>query len=203
MRNLVRGIGINDSTYQVRTRNEGKDTWCPYYRSWVSMLSRACSIKTKERHQSCIGVTVCKEWHSFMAFREWMMQQDWDGKQLDKDLLVHGNKEYGPNYCIFVDQSTNKLLGDGRKPKNKHPIGVYWDLQHEKFRARCRINGKHKHLGLFLCAKDAHREWQLFKISSIKIAANNQYDKKISDALLRIASKIHADIKNESITEWL
>ena len=90
---LVYGVGVNDAYYSVYKYENGKIVWqCPYYRTWKHMLSRAYSDKFKKKRPTYQDVTVCEEWYSFMCFRAWMVEQDWKGKQLDKDLLVQGNK---------------------------------------------------------------------------------------------------------------
>lgn len=101
---LIYGVGINDAGYAVMKREEAgyvdgkrkrKLVWaCPYFRAWSSMLSRCYSTKWHERYPTYKGCTVSKEWHTFSNFRAWMVTQDWEGKSLDKDLLIEGNKIY-------------------------------------------------------------------------------------------------------------
>lgn len=86
---LVCGFGISDADYVVCPTIGGKQVWCQYYRKWKSMLLRQ-TPKEWKRHTTYKGCKVCEEWRSFMAFRKWMMTQDWQGKQLDKDLLGDG-----------------------------------------------------------------------------------------------------------------
>ena len=75
------------------------------------MLGRAYSNKYKQIQPTYEGVTVCEEWHFFMRFRAWMMQ-DCEGKHLDKDILFEGNKVYSPDTCVFVDGVVNTFLND-------------------------------------------------------------------------------------------
>lgn len=48
------------------------------------------------------GCSVCEEWLTFSNFKRWMEQQDYEGKALDKDLLVSQNKTYSSETCVFV-----------------------------------------------------------------------------------------------------
>ena len=64
------------------------------------------------------GVEVCEEWYNFQNFAEWCETQkflnakDVKGKsyQLDKDILVKGNKIYSPDTCCFVPPEINSLF---------------------------------------------------------------------------------------------
>ena len=135
---LVYGVGINDADYFVTKNENGKIVWmCPYYQTWTSMLKRAYSDKCKQRQPTYQGVTVCEEWHSFMRFRAWMETQDWEGKQLDKDILVQGNKVYSPNTCVFVDGVVNSFLLDCAASRGEWPLGVHWFEQKQKFQSHC------------------------------------------------------------------
>ena len=44
--------------------------------------------------------------------------------QLDKDILIKGNKEYNPNTCCFVDIRLNSLFTKDNAMRGKYPIGV-------------------------------------------------------------------------------
>ena len=122
---LVRGVGINDAFYLVALMIDGKLCQCPIYRKWSSMLSRCYSKKFQEKWPTYIGCSVDKRWHSFMAFREWVLSQpDWEECELDKDLLVSGNKIYGPDTCIFIPQYINAFMTDSRSNTSSLPVGV-------------------------------------------------------------------------------
>jgi hypothetical protein len=193
MKKLVYGIGINDANYMVCQKINGKPQLCPYYRTWHSMLERCYSAKYQARHPTYIGCTVCEEWHSFMAFRVWMIKQDWQGKQLDKDLLVAGNRVYSSDTCLFVSSQINTLLSYGGQFQGNWPIGVCWDIENKKFRAACNINGSRKQLGRFTDPQAAHRVWQTCKIKAIHEAAASQEDARLVAALNRIAAKVQSD----------
>lgn len=147
-RKLIHGIGINDAWYITQPLVEGKNYRCPYYIRWKCMLKRSYSEKDMESSPTYNGVSVCKEWHVFSTFRQWMAQQDWEGKQLDKDIILPDNKVYSPETCVFVSRNINNLLLDSGKSRGKYKQGVY--LDHGKFRASCWNGaGKNKHLGYF------------------------------------------------------
>ena len=95
---------INDANYPVNPKiGPRRRRMCPYYRVWMNMRSLCYNPKVQARNPSYIGCTVCAEWHSFMAFRRWMMRQDWKGKVLTKGFLNPENRVYGPEFCAFVD----------------------------------------------------------------------------------------------------
>jgi hypothetical protein len=187
----VYGVGINDADYAVKpTGPDGKRLCCPYYRVWNSMLARAYCPKYHARSPTYIGVTVCEEWHSFMAFRAWMETQDWQGKHLDKDIIAPGNKVYSPDTCVFVPQALNKLLSACAAARGEHPIGVCWNKRTRKFCAEIGIAGRLKHLGYFTCPHEAHMAWRKAKVRLIRDAAREQDDPRIYAGLMRHAARI-------------
>jgi hypothetical protein len=129
-RGSVQGVGINDANYLVQkfTTVGGKNKliWrCPFYSCWKHMLKRCyddCYIKLHPTYKGC---SVCREWHLFSNFKSWMEQQDWEEKQLDKDLLVYGNKVYSPSTCVFLSQGLNKFLTKSNKARGEYPLGVW------------------------------------------------------------------------------
>lgn len=138
---LVHGIVINDSQTPVTKVVDGKRVMCPYYRKWKNMIQRAYDGKNKNYSES----TVCDEWLTFSNFRYWMMNQDWQGKHLDKDLLVSGNKVYSPETCIFLDVTVNTFITDmhfGNLSK-----GVCLSNCKGKYAAYISINGRSVCLG--------------------------------------------------------
>lgn len=99
----VYGVGINDADYQV-----SKGSWiCPFYKHWKNMLARCYSPAFQRNQPLYVGCTVDPRWHRFSHFKSWMETQDWEGKQLDKDRKVLGNKVYGPDTCLWLTRKEN------------------------------------------------------------------------------------------------
>jgi hypothetical protein len=158
------------------------------------MLKRAYSPKWHAKNPTYTGVTVCKEWHSFMAFRAWMETQDWEGKQLDKDIIVPGNKVYSPATCVFVSTQINNLLIDSAAARGEWPIGVVARKALNSFQARVRENGKTLHIGYFATPEAAHLAWRKAKARVVRTAARECDDPRVSAGLLRHSYRIEAGL---------
>lgn len=189
---LVCGVGINDTEYKI-SRSERVDgkyriVWsCPFYKRWTKMLERCYSEKWLKDNPHYIGCSVCDEWLYFSNFKAWMLEQDWKDKELDKDILVKGNREYGPNVCVFISRSINSFLIEQEKSRGEFPIGVYFDKSRGKFRATCSVVGtsKNKALGIFKTPEEAHEAWLKFKLMQAKLLASEQKDVRVAEALVK------------------
>lgn len=196
MTRLVYGIGINDAGYVTEKyetiyyaggKRRQKRIWhCPFYRVWKSMIGRGYSDKYKNAHPTYIDVTVCKEWHTFSVFKAWMEQQDWEGKHLDKDLLVIGNKAYSPEACVFVSRQVNSFVLDSGASRGEYKIGVYWNRNANKFMAQCcnPLTCKQEYLGLFTNEQEANKAWLDKKIKHAYALAALQTDESVAKALV-------------------
>lgn len=98
--------------------------------------------KAKPDYKEC---SVCEEWlNDKQAFCEWVDENYYriDGEpsvELDKDILVQGNKIYSPSTCIFAPRRINDLfIHSGNKKKNGLPLGVYKD-NNNKYTVSCNI----------------------------------------------------------------
>ena len=182
---LVYGVGINDADYAVEPRIDGERVKCPYYVTWRDMLYRCYNEKHQHRRPTYIGCSVCPEWLYFMNFRKWMTAQDWEGKALDKDLLILGNKVYSPETCVFVDNVTNTFVNDQARSRGEYPLGVHFHKHSCKFVAECRnlFTKKKEHLGYFLCANQAHLAWKKRKHELACQLADLQTDPRVAEAL--------------------
>lgn len=160
------GVGINDSNYASQPRVNGVKLCDPAYRSWAGMLERAYSERFHKRQPTYSDVTVCKEWHSFVAFRAWWLENYREGFSLDKDLLVVGNREYSPDACIYVPQWLNTFTIDCGASRGELPIGVRLDTRSGKYKSRCcnPITGKQHELGRFNTPVAAHEAWLRYKL---------------------------------------
>lgn len=216
-RRLVCGVGINDADYVVRKcRTEtigGKRVYqklwyCPFYNTWVEMLRRSFSSKEKARHPTYKNVTCCKEWLLFSNFKRWMETQDWEGNQLDKDILFPCNDIYSPVTCIFVPGWVNSSLLDSAKSRGDQPLGVSLmgcvkDCRVKKFKAECcnLSNKGRKYLGVYATGQEAHRAYQIEKAKIFeevvsKWAKSDNFNTLAADALLNRAWKLRLDYLN-------
>ena len=201
---LVCGVGINDADYVTqkfeffgrvngKQKQKQKKVWvCPYYRAWGSMLERCYSAKYQERHSTYIGCTVSDEWLTFSVFKAWMETQNWEDKQLDKDLLLEGNKIYSPETCVFVTQMVNKFTTDSGAARGDCLIGLHWNKEKSRFQARCRnpFTKKREHLGYFTCEQQAHEAWLKRKLELAHELAEIQTDPRVAKALVDRYSKL-------------
>ena len=184
-RKPICGVGINDAYYIVNRKINGKRVMCPYYAKWSSMIKRCYSAIYHERRPTYIDCSVTKEWLAFSVFKSWMESQDWEGKDLDKDLLVQGNKVYSPNACIFVDAAINSLLNENEAARGEYKIGVHLKKGNDKFVARCCDGyGKRINIGQYDTEADAFEAYKKGKYKEIKRVALQQSDGRLRDALL-------------------
>ncbi len=146
---LVHGVGLNDAPYSVTTHKNGIRFRCPFYERWYAMLRRCYSLSSLEKRPTYRGVTVCDEWLSFMSFKKWMLTQEWEGKELDKDMLNPLSNVYSPSTCCFITKAKNVSI----RKKTELPLGIY--KQRNRFVARINVDGKTKYLGSFINVNDA------------------------------------------------
>ena len=182
---LVYGVGINDADYSVHPEINGKRVMCPFYLTWRNMLMRCYDPKCQAKYPTYIGCSVVPEWHRFMTFRAWMTMLDWQGRELDKDILVPGNKVYGPQTCVFISHGLNNFTTDHAAARGEWPIGVCWNKRNGKFQAYCGnpFTSKKEYLGLFTCPDEAHEAWRARKHElALQIAALHA-DPRIAAAL--------------------
>lgn len=187
-RKLVFGVGINDADYIVRPRINGKLLTCPFYAKWYDMLTRCYSAKMHKRHQTYKDCSVFDGWLIFSNFKKWMIRQDWEEKDLDKDLRYTGNKIYSPETCIFVSQEINTLTMDCGASRGELPKGVYLHHGGVRFVASYTGYGKKKHIGCFGSPEKASEAYKKEKSQHILDIATTQ-DEQLRGYLIRIASE--------------
>lgn len=206
---FVFSVGVNDSPTAVQRfkcwREAGvkkcKLLWaCPFYNKWKGMLERCYSDKFKVKQPSYEGCYVCEEWLKFSNFKNWMIQQDYEGKHLDKDLLVEGNRMYSPETCIFIPRKINNFLILRGNDRGEFPLGVSYDNNAGKFKAAGQENGYRKHLGLFCTPTAAHKAWQEHKLKLVRLLIDEEEDTLVIKGLQRISLKLEEDLRNKKET---
>lgn len=205
---LVAGVGINDVDYKVKRRwydkVTGINTWeCPYFKRWVKVLTRCYSEKYQEKHPAYKGCSVCEEWLTFSNFKRWMEKQDWEGKQLDKDILHKGGvKVYSPETCCFVSSMVNNFMLTRSNDRGEHPLGVSRGRTSVSYSAQCGCDGVQVQLGSYKDALIAHRAWQKTKIAHGRDLINRQDDDRVIEGLTIVVDRIERsyNLREETLT---
>ena len=189
----VFGVGVLGAKYSSRV----SDVLTKEYVLWCDMLRRCYSDAYKKRKPTYEGCEVSNNFKSYEYFYEWCNNQfgfnneDW---QLDKDLLIKGNKVYSEATCVFSPQEINKVLVKREASRGKYLIGVSWNKKASAFVARVNKNkGKREYLGLFNTELEAFNAYKIAKESFIKEQANkwkSQIDPRAYNALMNYTVEI-------------
>ena len=174
---LVGSWGINDAGYAVtKSLPGGKIYTCPFYGVWKSMIQRCYSTTTMQRCPTYEGCSIVEAWKHFSAFRAWMVLQDWEGNELDKDILLKGNKVYCPEYCVFVPKKVNLFI----KPNT---TGITYVSKRPRLVMRNPIIGKTEYLGTFATVEEALLVRNKRKHALALELADEVKDSRVADAL--------------------
>jgi hypothetical protein len=161
------GVGfIGDGIY-----SSNKNRRC--YEVWSGLIKRGYSPKVKEKQPTYKDVTVCEEWHNFQNFAKWFeenynpeIMQDWD---LDKDILLKGNKVYSPETCAFVPPVVNTLFVKRGNKRGCLPIGVR--KIDNCYVVRLNKHNESYYLGSFKTSEEAFNVYKVAKEEYIKEVA--------------------------------
>jgi len=123
---------------------------------------------------------VAAEWHSFQVFAEWYSERYVQGWQLDKDIIVPGNRVYSLSACCLVPAAINAMLNHNKSNKGICPVGVDWHKWKQKFRAAVAVEGVRKTLGYFDTADEAEAAYLLAKKQNV-IRLANKYRGQIGE----------------------
>ena len=147
------------------------------YNCWVNMLSRCYDENFKRKHPTYQECLVCEEWHNYSNFYKWYKENYYNFNnnerlQLDKDILVKGNKIYSPETCCFVPKRINSLFV--KKDANRSEvIGVRRYKNTSKWISRLLKNGKEECLGIYETKEEAFHAYKEAKEIYIKEIADN------------------------------
>lgn len=159
-----------------------------YLEIWHTMFKRCYSKKVHETHKTYVGCSVSPEWHDFQNFASFCTLYRKDSWQLDKDLLIKGNKIYGPDTCVWLPIEINSCIKTNKSRRGECLIGVKPSYLGNCYEARCRdTDGKQKMLGKFSTEAEAFDTYKIFKESVIKQKANvwkNDLDPRAYNALM-------------------
>jgi hypothetical protein len=175
---LIYGVGYlgESGSYPHNTTKLTKERK-QAYGVWKGIVERCYAENFHEYnspvYQECYMV---KEWHNFTIYEAWHLKNYVTGFEVDKDIVVKGNKEYGPENCRFVPAHINTLLFTNQDRKETDlPMGVI--QVHNKYRARLSKQGKRTNVGYFSTPEAAHSAYMVARKGYIKEVADEWKDK--------------------------
>ena len=173
---------------KYKAKDEGGITKC--YSTWRSMLRRCYDSKYKKGMECYDGVYVCEEWLDFQVFADWYFNHNFYdvGYDLDKDLLVRGNKIYSPETCCMLPSNVNSGLALPKSVSRELPMGV-------TISPKGRYNSR-------ICTKEGGRHIGVYDTPEEASAA---YVKAKEDYIHSLAEKWHGKIEErayQALKSW-
>ena len=184
----VYGVGITGTKYPTKVSG----VLTKEYILWKHMLERCYSDALKKRCPAYEGCEASDNFKSYEYFYEWCNKQigfGVRGFEMDKDLLVKGNKVYSESTCVFIPAEINLLLTKRTASRGEHLIGVNWCKRDKAFKAMVNKNkGRSEHLGYFKTELEAFKAYKKAKEVFVKEQANkwkSQIDEMAYEALMK------------------
>lgn len=180
-KNIIFGVGINDMF--------GADgSW--YYQKWHGIFERCYNPKSRSKFPTYVECSVHPEWHCLSNFKKWAEDPAngyREGYHLDKDILVKGNRVYGPDTCCFVPREINQLFTTQPPKKNGLPVGIRKNFN----RYECRFKGEI--IGYFNSEESASEAYKNAKKQYVNVLAKEYFEKGL------ITEKVYQAILNYEI----
>jgi len=185
MTKLVCDVGFNDGKYPAKVNGKHLKE----YLTWRHFLVRCYCPKYQERFPTYVGCYASENFKDYSYFYKWCQSQvgfDQKSFQLDKDLILKGNKTYSEDTCLFLPSELNNLLISSRACRGGLPIGV--SAHQGRFQVRCCNTSKDRHVGYFNTPELAFQAYKQAKEAFIKRQAEkwkNFIDPRAYEALMR------------------
>ena len=181
----VYGVGVLGDSVGMANGEELRE-----YRLWRGLLYRCYNEKTKNKIPSYDSCSVSTNFKYFPYFQNWCYNQvgfNNVGFELDKDILVKGNKVYSEDTCVFVPKEVNLLLCNAKRNRGSLPIGVRLSRNKSRYLSYITKEGRYTGLGTYGTPEQAFQVYKQTKEAYIKEVANKwkeQIDPRVYDALM-------------------
>ncbi|PKG81023.1 hypothetical protein CXF85_19870 [Colwellia sp. 75C3] len=179
---ILFGVGINDSTSQVKPTVNGVPYVCPAYRTWHDML--ALCYSTKHKHK---GFIVCPEWQRFSVFKVWFDLNYIKNHALTARLVLPNNRVYCPEFCLFVPTPIASIV---KVTPNKSGLPAGVKINKKRFAAAYSANRIQIHLGTFDTEIEAYRAFCKAKSEQVIAVADGLEETTLKRGLYRVAKAI-------------
>ena len=187
---------LKPSYFGVGIIGENHVTGDSMYNTWVCMLTRCYGAIQHKEGSSYKGCNMSEYFLYYPNFKEWCLNQvgfcavDDKGKifQLDKDILVEGNKVYGEDTCCFVPAEINGLQLTLKNNRVLLPKGVHYDKKNDKYIAQIGGRNSYSFLGRFTTPEEAFCAYKKAKENYVKEVANkwkDHIDPRVYETLMK------------------
>lgn len=166
---------------------------------WRGIFSRCYDTTKQNQKHTYRDCTVDKEWHNLQNFKSWCLIQMnsgfyQEGWELDKDLLIRGNKTYGPKTCVFLPERLNQLLQVKKNSEYNWLPGVNYDKARKLFKSEVNFDGKRYYLPRRQTELESFLDYKELKEKLVQADAENWKDK--------IHPRAYDSLKNYSL-DWV
>lgn len=141
----------------------------PHYSVWTGAIIRCYCPTRQAKRPSYIGCSISKNWLCYQNFAEWYTTHESYGLgyELDKDLLVKGNRVYSAETCTMIPREINLAIRTDRIKVSDLPVGVL-KTKSGSYTAGTRIKGKDSHIGTFKTLEEASAAYVIAKEAHVK-----------------------------------
>lgn len=141
----ISDIGFEDVSFNLKA-------------AWRNMLRRCYVPSVQEKYPTYIGCTVSDTFKVYDSFQGWHFDQfgyALKGWQIDKDLLIKGNKLYSEDTCTLLPKEINMVLINRKAKRGCLPVGVSASSTKGKYLSQLSLEGRTLYLGTFSTAEQA------------------------------------------------
>ena len=192
----VCGVGFLGEGKYLSSKNK-KTT--KYFNVWSKMIQRCYDSETQNKHPSYKGCKVAEDWHNFQNFAKWYDENYYEVNsermELDKDILIKGNKTYSKKNCIIVPKNINILFSNRKADRGEYPIGVSYHKG--KFQATCNnpfnVKNEGSYLGIYNTPLEAFKIYKQTKekyIRQIALVYKDRIPVELYEALVKYEVEI-------------
>lgn len=160
------------------------------YVVWTEMLRRCYCEDFKNKYPTYIDCEASDNFKYFSYFKNWCNNQvgfNESDFELDKDILLKGNKIYSESLCVFVPKEINTLFTKRNSKRGENVIGVTCRTKYNNFIVNLSIKGKKVTGKVFNKEEEAFLFYKETKEAYIKELAEkwkDKIDKRVYQSLL-------------------
>ncbi len=175
-RNIFGGYGVGNGVYNSKDNPRTYGVW----KAMIGRCSSAAQETNKRYRDNYSDCFVCEEWLNFQNFAPWyeyycekinFSLNDELRFEVDKDILVRGNKVYSPSTCCVVPHNINTCMNYKGQKRNASDLPRGVRFRNGRYNARFKSGGQGYNLGTVDTVEDAFALYKAAKENEIKSMA--------------------------------